>query len=215
MKLIDLTHTISEDMPVYPGTEGPKLETANTYEKDGFKETLLTMYSHTGTHMDAPAHIFSGKHTLDAFDVSHFAGLALVIDCRHLGEGQNIDMTFIEPVREMADQADFLLINTGWDKYWGSDKYFGAYPCITADVVQYLMDSGKKGIGLDTISLDPMTGDQLASHRQVFSSSDFVIIENLTNLEKIGGQLVEFFALPMKYKNSDGAPIRAVAKSIT
>ena len=39
MKVIDLTHTISEVMPVYPGTEPPKLETANTYEKDGFRET--------------------------------------------------------------------------------------------------------------------------------------------------------------------------------
>lgn len=54
MKIIDLTHTIAENMPVYPGTEGPKLTTANTYETDGFKETLLKMYSHTGTHMDPP-----------------------------------------------------------------------------------------------------------------------------------------------------------------
>ena len=52
MKIVDLTHTIAENMPVYPGTEGPKLTTANTYETDGFKETLLKMYSHTGTHMD-------------------------------------------------------------------------------------------------------------------------------------------------------------------
>ena len=44
MKIIDLTHFISEDMPVYPGTEQPKLKQANTYEKDGFKETLMTMY---------------------------------------------------------------------------------------------------------------------------------------------------------------------------
>lgn len=49
MKVIDLTHTISEDMPVYPGTEKPKLTTANTYVKDGFKETLLQMYSHVQT----------------------------------------------------------------------------------------------------------------------------------------------------------------------
>lgn len=50
MKVIDLTHTISEDMPVFPGSETPKLTTKSTYEKDGFKETLLQMYSHVGTH---------------------------------------------------------------------------------------------------------------------------------------------------------------------
>ena len=67
MRVIDLTHTICEDMPVYPGTEPPKLQTANTIERDGFRETLLTMYSHTGTHMDAPAHLYAGRITLDAF----------------------------------------------------------------------------------------------------------------------------------------------------
>ena len=44
MKAIDLTHIITEDMPVYPGTEPPKLTPANSYEKDGFRETLLSLY---------------------------------------------------------------------------------------------------------------------------------------------------------------------------
>lgn len=66
MHVMDLTQTIGETMPVYPGTEQPKLTQTNTIEKDGFKETLLRMYSHTGTHMDAPAHIFPGAPTLDA-----------------------------------------------------------------------------------------------------------------------------------------------------
>lgn len=65
MKIIDLTHTIAEGMPVYPGTEGPSLKQASSYEKDGFKETLMTMYSHTGTHMDAPAHLFAHRTTLE------------------------------------------------------------------------------------------------------------------------------------------------------
>ena len=67
MKVIDLTHVIAADMPVYPGTEPPRLESANTYEANGFKETLLTMSSHTGTHMDPPAHLFPGRTTLDQF----------------------------------------------------------------------------------------------------------------------------------------------------
>lgn len=61
MKGSDLTHTISEDMPVFPGSETPKLTTKSAYEKDGFKETLLQMYSHVGTHMDPPAHIFTNQ----------------------------------------------------------------------------------------------------------------------------------------------------------
>ena len=84
MKIIDLTHTISEDMPVYPGTEPPVLKQANTYERDGFKETLLSMYSHTGTHVDPPAHLFADRTTLDALPIEQFAGKALVVDCTHL-----------------------------------------------------------------------------------------------------------------------------------
>ena len=99
MKVIDLTHTISETMPVYPGTEQPRLTPANSYEKDGFKETLLSMYSHTGTHVDPPAHLFAGRTTLDAFPVSQFVGRAVVINCRHLKEGEAITM------REIARAA--------------------------------------------------------------------------------------------------------------
>lgn len=64
MKVIDLTHTISEAMPVYPGSEKPKLTTVNTYSKDGFKETLIQIYSHMGTHMDPPAHIFANQKNI-------------------------------------------------------------------------------------------------------------------------------------------------------
>ena len=46
MTVIDLTHTIREDMPVYPGTEPPRLTTACTVSQCGYRETLLHMYSH-------------------------------------------------------------------------------------------------------------------------------------------------------------------------
>ena len=72
MTVIDLTHTIEETMPVYPGTQPPWLETVNTYEKDFFKETLISMFSHTGTHMDPPAHIFPEGKTLDQFPPEQF-----------------------------------------------------------------------------------------------------------------------------------------------
>mgnify|MGYP000072635484 CR=1 FL=1 len=84
MRVLDLTHTIREDMPVFPGADTPKLPPASTYEHDGFKETLMQMYTHTGTHMDPPAHLFADRTTLDAFPASQFIGRALVVDCRML-----------------------------------------------------------------------------------------------------------------------------------
>ena len=106
MKVIDLTHTISEDMPVYPGTEPPKLQQANTYEVDGFKETLMSMYSHTGTHMDPPNHLFADRTTLDAFPAEQFVGKALVIDCRDLGEGDTITIDRIKKYGKKAEATN-------------------------------------------------------------------------------------------------------------
>ena len=74
MKVVDLTHVIESTMPVYPGKQPPTFEPANTYEKDGFKETKISMFTHTGTHMDPPAHIFKGRTTLDAFSPDQFIG---------------------------------------------------------------------------------------------------------------------------------------------
>ena len=211
MKVIDLTHTISENMPVYPGTEGPKLQVANTYEKDGFKETLLTMFSHTGTHMDAPSHLFEQRTTLDSFSVEQFLGKGLVIDCSDLQEGERITMRYIEHVKEKADQAQFILFYTGWDNRWGTSSYFGEYPYITQEVAKYLIHSKKKGVGLDVIGIDPISDENLIIHRKLLAENDIVIIENLTCLGEVGNELFTFCALPIKYANSDGAPIRAIA----
>jgi kynurenine formamidase len=210
MKVIDLTHTICKGMPVYPGTEGPKLDVANTYEQHGFKETLLTMFSHTGTHMDSPMHLFADGISLDLMSAEHFVGQGLVIDCSDLKEGQKITMKHINSVREKSDQAEFILFHTSWDKHWGTDLYFGNYPYMTEEVADYLIQSKKKGVGLDVIGLDPISDGKLSLHRKVLSNN-MVIIENLKNLSEIGNELFTFCALPLKFESSDGAPVRAIA----
>lgn len=211
MKVIDLTHTIKEDMPVYPGTETPKLIPASSYEKDGFKEILLKMYSHTGTHMDPPAHIYPNRTTLDQFPASQFIGKAVVIDCRDLNEGEKITMDYILKYGEKAEKAEFILFNTGWDKYWGTDKYFGDYPYITDEVLDYILNGNYKGIGFDVIGLDPIADENLTLHKKLFKECDIVNIENLTNLELCGDEIFNFSCNPLKIENSDGAPVRAIA----
>jgi len=209
MKIIDLTHYISPDMPVYPGTEPPVFDPANTYEKDHFKETRISMFTHTGTHMDPPAHIIKGGKTLDEFDVSQFVGKAVVIECSELTAGQKITMEHINKCRDMADKAEFLLFNTGWDRYWGQDEYFGDFPCIDDEVAEYIISTEKKGVGLDTISLDPIAS--LRQHNKVLKKNSIVIIENLEKLELVKGGMFTFCALPLKHTDADGSPIRAIA----
>lgn len=210
MRVMDFTHRIEPEMPVYPGTEPPRMAPANTYEKDGFRETLLTMYSHTGTHMDAPAHLFADQPTLDALPAAQFVGPALVVDCTDATAGTVLTMERLAPMRQMADRAAFLLIRTGWDRYWGMPEYYGDYPVIGSDVVDYLIGSRKQGIGLDTIGVDAIRNADLPIHRRLLSTGQMVIIENLTGLEAAGNDLITFCALPLHYCCADGAPVRAI-----
>lgn len=210
MKVLDLTHVISEDMPVYPGTETPKLNTANTYEADGFKETLMIMYSHTGTHMDPPAHLYADGATLDSMPVTSFVGKGFVVDCTDLKAGDYITMDKVNKNKAKIDEAEFILFHTGWSKYWGTEEYYGRFPVADKEVVSYLAEHKKKGMGVDAISIDPMTEETLPSH-QIVLSSNMVIIENLTNLDQVGSEIVTVCLLPLKWKNADGSPIRAIA----
>ena len=211
MRVIDLTHTIESGMPVYPGTEPPILEPANTYDRDGFRETKISMYSHTGTHMDPPAHLFRDRTTLDAFPPEQFIGKALVIDCTSLKEGEPITMDHLSRYGTKAETADFLLFYLGWDARWGSEAYFGDYPCLDDSVLEYILEGSYKGIGFDVIGLDPIADGNLTRHKKLFQTRDIINIENLCNLGLCGNDLFWFSCFPLKIRDCDGSPIRAVA----
>ena len=111
MRAIDLTHTIAPGMPVYPGTEPPVLSPGSTYARDGFRETRLTLFSHTGTHMDAPAHLFPDRTALDALPASQFCGSALVVDCTDAPEGGRIGLERIVMRRYNIDDLRLFYEN--------------------------------------------------------------------------------------------------------
>lgn len=205
MKVYDLTHTIKNDMPVYPGTEQPRLTTACTIEEAGYRETLLHMFSHTGTHMDAPAHMLPEGTTLDSYDAEKFTGTALVVDCR----GQ---AAITLPLLKGYDLTgvDFVLFCTGWDRKWGSDDYYEGFPCLTAEAAAYLAALPLKGMGEDSISLDPCDSVDFPNHITLMRA-DFVNTENLKGLDALLGRRFTFVTLPLKFENSDGCSCRAIA----
>ena len=127
-----------------------------------------------------------------------FIGKALVIDCRMLDEGQPITMAQLTPYGEPVAQADFLLFNTGWDKRWGSDRYFGDYPCLDDEVMALILRGDYKGIGFDVIGLDPIADENLTRHKRLFREKDILNIENLANLEQCGSGLFWFGCCPLK-----------------
>jgi len=209
MEIVDLTHYIKEKMTVYPGTEGPKIEQNCTVVQNGYAEKLLTMFSHTGTHIDAPGHILENAATLDDFDISKFVGIAYVLDFRNVGR-KIIEVDDLKKYEGLIRQNEFILFCTGWSDYWDNEKYFDGFPVLSEESVSWLSSFKLKGLGFDVISIDPVGSENLPNHR-IILSKNMIIIENLTNLEYLVGKNIIFSCMPLKIEDADGSPVRAFA----
>lgn len=223
MKFVDLTQTLAEDMPLFPGTPAPKFNVKYRVETDGFRELEITLYSHTGTHLDTPAHVFGQGKTLEDYGVDQFSGAGLVLDCRQL-QGEKITLEIFKQIlrknsnvkavadkKELFDGVDYLFFYTGWDQKWGSKEYFTGAPSLSKEVAEHLTSLNLKGIGIDALSVDPMTEDQLSAHR-ILLGKGVIIVENLKNLGNLLDQDFEFYGFPLKIQGGEGSPIRGVAK---
>ncbi len=208
LHIIDLTHTFHTGMTVYPGTGSPEIRTPCTVKKNGFKESELRFFTHTGTHLDCPAHIFQKGKTITDFAPGKFFGRACVIDCRHLIDKGHIDERILD--NKTIEDVDFVLFHTGWSEYWNSDRYFSEFPSIGKQLANKLLKLPLKGIGVDAISVEPINSTKLEIHH-ILLGHGLIIIENLTNLEVLAGKSFLFSCLPLKLFKGDGSPVRAVA----
>ena len=191
---------------VWPGTPKPIIAEGSTLERDGFRETRLELFSHVGTHMDAPSHMLPGAPTLDSLPPESFCGTAWALDASAYGPGETIGPEALEAF----PGADFLLVSTGWERFWNTPEYFGAYPVLAPQAVERAVSLGVRGIGVDTMGIDPMADAGYTNHFIAFRAG-LVAIENLCGLAPLRGRLFRFAALPLKYENADGAPVRALA----
>lgn len=206
MTIIDLSHIINPDISVFPGTEKPIFERK---EIEGYPEVKITMYTHTATHMDAPIHIIKNARTLDELPIEKFIGKAIVIDCKHLA-GKHITLEFLKQYEDKIKNVEFILFNSGWSSKWKTDAYFEDFPTLTAEAATWLTKFHLNGIGLDSISLDPVADLSLPNHKIVLAK-EILIIENMTNLDGLTEGEFIFQCLPLKIEKADGSPIRAVA----
>ncbi len=209
MQIIDLTHPISPNMPTYPGTEPPVFMTECSIDDTGFLEKKITLYSHTGTHVDAPAHLIKGAKTLDQLPIEHFYGKGCLLNCTDI-KNQAIGIKELEPHQDTIRQVDFILIHTGWSRYWGTDKYFSDYGVLSLEAADWLTGFNPKGLGLDAISADKADSGNFPVHKTLLRNNT-IIIENLKNLGEIPCDQFIFSCLPLAFEDADGSPVRALA----
>jgi len=206
-KIIDLTHTINEDMTVFTGNSKLSLKKVSTFEKDGYSVLEMKTITHNGTHIDAPYHMVQGGKTLDSYPLDRFMGKAVVIDC---SKEKDISLSFLKKHKTEISKADFVLFYSGWSKKWNKRSYFGAYPILTEEAVKWLAEFELKAIGFDYISIDPIVSTDMKLHKLILTK-DICIIENLNDLDKIPAGMFDFYCVPLKIEHADGSPVRAFA----
>ncbi len=203
MKLIDLSHTFSENMPVYPGDTPPRFSQVADYSKEGYFGFRLNTSMHVGTHIDAPFHMLPNGKRLSEINIEKFFGKGVLLD----GRGkEKIDVDLLNGKK--VDNQSIILIMTGWSKKFGKEEYYKNFPELTEDFAKKFVEDKVKIIGMDTPSPD----NYPYKVHKILLEKEILIIENLTNLDSlIGLNDFEIIALPTKFY-ADGAPIRVIAR---
>lgn len=192
-------------MPLYPGTPEVELKAASNVLKDGYAETLLTLPSHAGTHIDAPAHMIAQGRTLDSYPPETFFGKALIVALAP--SGRIPEYAFNDPE---AEEVEFVLLRTDWAGLWGNPGYFEGYPVLTVLSAERIASLNPKAVGIDAPSFDEAGSTDFPIHR-FFLERGILLIENLHYPDSLPSSPFFFACPPLKTANADGAPVRAVA----
>ncbi|RLM57663.1 cyclase family protein [Halobellus sp. Atlit-31R] len=155
--MIDLTRPIASGMPTYPGDPEVRVEPQATHESDGYRVSRLELGSHTGTHVDAPAHTEANGATLGEFTPDDLRFDARVVDCRDVGAGEPIRPTAL--ARNASDLADVsaLVFRTGWAEAWGTDR-LRDHPYLAPETARRCADA-EVAVATDALSPDPSSDD--------------------------------------------------------
>jgi kynurenine formamidase len=204
-RIVDLTLTH------YHGMRGVQIQPNTTIAQDGFNTTNLTLYSHAGTHMDAPRHFVDGGRTLDKLELAKCVGPALVVDLSHKTPSS---LMTVEDLAEHADQigpGTRLLLRTDWDLHAELPDYRTSFPRISRELARWLVARQVWLVGLEMPSVASLQDKaELTEVHQILLRGEVVIVECLANLRDLPPH-VTFIALPLKIDQGDGSPIRAIA----
>ncbi|HPT97914.1 MAG TPA: cyclase family protein [Armatimonadota bacterium] len=201
-RVIDLTLPIHAGMPVYPGDPEITIEPVG----DGtYAVHRVSLGTHAGTHIDAPAHLDPGGAGVDAIPLAACLGPARVVDCTGLRQITR------EALRERAPglaAGDRLLLRTDWDLLFGKPGYYTEFPGLTLDAARWLAELPIALLGVETPSLS--TEEDHGVHQELLAKG-VVVVEGLANLARIPSETCWFAALPLLLPGLDSSPVRAVA----
>lgn len=211
----DLSQPLDPAVPVYPGDPEVSLRPHATHDADGYRVTALELGSHSGTHVDAPAHTEPDGATLDSVPVETFTMDALKLDCTDYGDGQPIPPA----VLPSDTDADALVVHTGWDAHWPDGRYLD-HPYLAPETARRIAELDCH-VGIDALNVDPTVGaaaadeqsaptDDVPAHHALLGAGK-LIVENLTNLGAVPTRFTLDVA-PLPLPDADAAPARVLGR---
>jgi kynurenine formamidase len=208
-KIVDLSHALTANTPVYPGDPVPSFSIATTIENEGYNLFNVFLGSQTGSHVDAPFHFSNQSATVDKMDLKYFMGNGLIIDVSYKKRKEKITLEEIQKYEKAIGTVDIVLFKTNWYKNAGTDEFYD-HPFLSKGGGEYLLSKGITTVGIDTINLDNTGGTEFPIH-DLFSAAGGIIAENLANLDSVDFDYPFVIFLPLKLIGCDGSPVRAVA----
>jgi len=212
VKIQDISVLVQNGMPTWPGDPKLSLQLANSIARgDVANVTRIEMGAHTGTHMDAPFHFIANGRGIDQLPLDVLIGPCRVFDLR--GDPGHITRAALEK----CDWAGVTraLFKTRNSQHWANDdrEFDKQFVAIAGDAARYLVERKVKLVGVDYLSVEAFGSKQFPAHEALLGAG-VVIIETL-NLSGVAAGDYELIALPLKLKDTDGAPARVVLRTLT
>lgn len=208
MKVIDLTHSYEDTMPLMDGISRPRFRDIAQVEQDGYSMSEYTFINHSGTHIDAPAHQIAGGATLDEIPLDRLVTEAFVVDLRAHAPGP-VSVGDLGDRLAKVRRNDIVLFCSGNSDNWGSDRYWHGWSYPDAVATAALIEVGVSGVGFDGPSADPVESQTYDLHRLWLSSGRF-ILENLADLHHLP-ERCRIIVAPLKVRAANGGPARVLA----
>lgn len=209
-RYVDISHAVEPGMKTYPGLPEPRAEVLldhkSSREKYGGKSEFLIASLHlcgnTGTYVDSPLHRYA-----DGIDLSdlRLESIAHVPVIKVRAEGRGIGPDAFRG-RELRGKA--VLVQTGFSRYWRTDRYFVDNPYLTADACELLVAGGAKFVGIDSLNIDD-TDDLARPAHTILLGADIPVCEHMTNLGAVDEEGGYMHAVPIAWRGGATFPVRA------
>ena len=215
MRLVDLSHTITDGQVTYPGLPAPAISGHLSFDDSHevyapgteFAIGRIDMVANTGTYLDVPGHRYRDGHDLSGLPLERCAGLpALVVD------GESTGPTGLAAFEGLDVAGHAVLVRTGWDVHFGRESYGAAeHPYLATEAAEWLADQGVTLVGIDSVNIDatPPRGDRPV--HTLLLAREIPVVEHLTGLSALPPTGATFTAVPPKVAGMSTFPVRAFA----